>query len=278
MSTLNQCTKVTAAIALLLMANTAIAQINLGNRLSRVVDKGLDKIEERVTKTKTVDNENANDAKSTGGHFVNATKLSLPPAKLIFANDFKNTNKGSFPSNWNTNTGGEITTIYGSQDNWLQLSKRGVYFPEDFNILPENFILQFEFFVSENFFLNGTGIQTVFVKSLKNRLGYNQGSGASNQTVVDIHPWAKNLMTNYAIIDGVGGKTENENNLERASNDPISVTIIKQGSQMKVYTDNDKIWDLPRAFQPEMQYSLLFANDISEGALYIANVRISEVQ
>lgn len=264
-------------VAILLIGQSSFAQINLGKRFSRAVDNGLDKIEGRVTKTNS--NNNSSDvAKGSGAtHFVNATKLVLPPAKLVFANDFNDTKVGAFPSNWNTNSGGEITTIYGSEDKWLQLSKQGVYFPEDFNILPENFIIQYELYVSENYFLNGTGIQTVFVKSLKNRLGYIQGSSASNQTIVDVHPWDKNILSTYSVIDAVGGKTANDNNLIRAANDPITVTIIKQGSQMKVYTDNDKVWDLPRAFQVGMPYSLLFANEVAEGAIYMANLRISEV-
>lgn len=256
----------------MLHSGSSFAQGRLRDRINR----GLDHIENQLSNGEN-SSPTASTHSTTKGRTVAQSSLNLPASKLIYSDNFSTTGNGSFPANWNTNAGGEITNISGNNEMWLQLSKKSVCFPEGINVLPENFIVQFDLYASNNYSANMSGLKTVFVKNIKNRASYNQDATVNNQVYVDVHPAGDYIYHYYNSTDAVGAATENESNVQRNANDPLTVTFIKQGQQLKVYVDDDKVWDLPRAFQNGLNYSLLFANYSFEGALYISNLRVSSI-
>jgi len=68
----------------------------------------------------------------------------IPGEKIVAFEDFMQDGVGDFPAKWNTNSTAEIVTIEGKPGQWLMLHKEGVFMPEFFDTLPDNFTLEFD--------------------------------------------------------------------------------------------------------------------------------------
>jgi OOP family OmpA-OmpF porin len=89
----------------------------------------------------------------TNGQDTNSSNISLaktepsdfaPGADILFSDSFSSTKAGEFPSNWLTNSSGEVRTINGQEGNWLQISANGIFAVDKLNDLPENFTLEYD--------------------------------------------------------------------------------------------------------------------------------------
>ncbi len=54
------------------------------------------------------------------------------------------------------------------------------------------------------------------------------------------------------------------------------ISIWRQKSRIRLYINEIKVWDLPRAFDPGIKYSMLFNNNLFGGANYLTTLRIAE--
>jgi hypothetical protein len=74
----------------------------------------------------------------------------IPGEKVIAYEDFSKTEIGDFPERWNTNATGEVVTLNNREGKWIKIVKEGTFHPEFINALPENFTLEFDLGVNDN--------------------------------------------------------------------------------------------------------------------------------
>ncbi|HEY6915854.1 MAG TPA: hypothetical protein VI413_14345, partial [Paludibacter sp.] len=127
------------------------------NKVDQSINKGLNAIEEALTKKKTNKSDStktANAEKTTGNSNSASNTLSLqsyskydfvPGDKVLLFEDFSQDAVGDFPALWTTDVAGEINTLNIAPGNWLNLkSTEGTYwFMKDIDF-PKNFILEMD--------------------------------------------------------------------------------------------------------------------------------------
>ncbi len=213
----------------------------------------------------------------------------IPGERIIAAEDFAQDATGDFPAKWNTDGSGEIKTIDGSEHRWLALTAKGSVTPDFITDLPENFTLEFDLAVTPGFSFYNSALMVSMAKltgannfNAWSRFGRNRASGVT----VWLHPqdagsaplghsgyelWTDGKKAMDNSMGSLGAFNAKDKNIVR-------VSIWRQKQRMRVYVDENKIWDLPRAFTEGVGYNgLVFSRDGAKDGeeFYISNVRLA---
>ncbi|MEO7311320.1 MAG: OmpA family protein [Chitinophagaceae bacterium] len=212
--------------------------------------------------------------------------------KVVAFEDFSQDNVGDFPDKWNTNSNGEVVSISGKTGKWLNLGKDGVFLPEFIHSLPENFTFEFDLACSPDFSFYSTYFNVGFCQmknAAKEFTGWKQYYDEGRKGVlIGLHP--KNAggsqgLTNYHVYDD--GKEAMKNETDQSqfwagknSNKLFAhVSVWRQKQRLRVYVNESKVWDIPRAFDAANNYNSVvfmtssFNNEIDK--YYIANLRLA---
>ena len=263
------------------------AEDKVAEKVSNAATKPIDDVGTKKDK-KNKDNDNNNndnnsssgnntetDTESTAGNSNEKTKTPtlstyskfdfVPGEKVLIAEDFSQDAIGDFPAKWNTNGSGEVVTADGQQGHWLMINKKGRFIPEYITNLPENFTFQFDLICNEKFsfysnqlhllFLTGANDKKAFEYSFIAyekrsgvKLGFHPANAGSNggtayiNTFEDGEPVINNEV-NTNQFDANKGKTK------------IKVSVWRQKQRVRVYLNEEKVLDLPRAFPAGKTYS-----------------------
>lgn len=271
----------------------------INTRVNKEVNGGIKKAEDKVTsksakKTSTPstspaserppatrpaattrpDNDRPSTTASTAGYVAATGPYSqfdfVPAATITLAEDFKHTKLGDFPAGWNTNSTGEVVTIRNIPGQWLALSKQGQYMPEAITELPEDFTLQFNLACSTQLTAASTAFSTAFVamkKPAKEFAQWTYGRTEGGQGVsFTLHPYDTNGQTGSSELHIVAPRNERLTNkvavqsFTTKGHNLVRVSVARQQERLRVYINDEKIWDVPHAFQPKVDYSsIVFA-------------------
>lgn len=289
------------------------ANDRVNNSIDRNIDKGLDKVEEGIgnifkkkdkkakkteeeeettantKKKKTAYTEEAEDEAEneiSGGNAASQSPAKgsmkayskfdfIPGEKVIAVEDFAQDAVGDFPAKWNTNASGEVVKIGGNTAKWLQFANKGIFYPEFINELPENFTVEYDMLAS-GIGQNQTGLQIVFPIITDRNPNFDQMFGSTTRIGVDIHPVDDGGTSGAWVRDKAEQEIlSNEVSIAWKPNDINRISIWRQKTRLRVYLNETKIWDLPRAFFADVKYSMLFATYIFEGTTYLSNLRVA---
>lgn len=213
----------------------------------------------------------------------------IPGEKVIVVEDFAQDATGDFPANWNTDGSGEIKTIDGSEHRWLALTAKGSVTPDFITDLPENFTLEFDLAVTPGFSFYNSALMVSMAQltgannfNAWSRFGRNRASGVT----VWLHPQdAGSAQLGHSGYElWTDGKKTMENSMgslgafNAADRNIVRVSVWRQKQRMRVYVDENKIWDLPRAFTDGVAYNgVVFSRDGAKDGeeFYISNVRLA---
>lgn len=280
--------------------------------LKRIADRAKNKVEQKIDQKvdKTIDdavdgkktpkkkeegktgNENNSGESTPAGEGASLKSYGkfdfVPGEKLIVAEDFSQDAVGDFPAKWNTNSTGEVVTVDGRSGRWLSLTKDGVFIPDFITALPENFTLEFDLLCNPSFDYYSTAFH-FYLADLKNKKDFHTykmyGPARREAVEVWVHPknaggtightgvkvWEKGseAMDNHTNTMQFHGKTSNF----------VKVSVWRQKQRIRVYLNEEKVWDMPRAFSTDAKYnSLLFMtgsfNNTADRYL-VSNVRLA---
>lgn len=264
------------------------ATISTEQAADKVTDKLLGKIfsgkknkrkkskikEETGDTTATSNNEssNADTAPETGDSPATALQVYskydfVPGTKVLVFEDFSQDAIGDFPENWNTNSSGETVTVSGETGHWLMINKRGIFKLEDIKSLPENFTLEYDLiyagevpFLQMLFMSAGNGKDGKEV--LNADFNYNKRSGVN----LGIQPILRDKGGVATIYCYTAGNKIISNNISFQNDGArkIKVSVWRQKQRIRVYIDQNKVLDLPRAFTSGETYNTLMFQTWSE--------------
>lgn len=281
----------------------------VGNKVGDKVDSAVDSLlsgslfKKKKKKSNTTDETIAENAKSApqtttkdnsgvgAGEKVSDFKIYskfdfIPGEKIIAYEDFSNTNVGDFPLGWNTNSSAEIVKLDGSDALWLSMTKDGYFQPELVKDLPVNFTLEFDVFnrYRSN---NILSYQFFFLPSANPRKDL---SNDYPQNAIQFNWSACIGSAQYYIIEG--GETISQNEelsvKELASTDPefkepviAKFSIWRQNNRLRIYVNENKVLDLPQAFDPKQTYNMFkfgakkmnFSTNDNKDEFMVANLR-----
>ncbi len=290
------------------------AEQRTNNRIDQGIDRGLDKVEglfkrkdkpEKQPKNKkgsknqqnnqgnnenegsnsqNGDNNNANNAGS--GNNTQSNNQNSQPAtlqsyskfdfvageKVIAFEDFSQDAVGDFPAKWNTNASGEVVTLSGQEGKWLLLSKDGNFYPEFLGNLPENFTIELDVATSPK----GYDFIVYFVDGKsRSLLDFNY----ENQVRLTIKPQGTTQM--YVLDNEKNVKISNETNQKNFNFEDkrvVRLSIWRQKSRLRAYLNEEKIWDIPRAFENNTQYRFVVGMHsyfAETQGLFLSNMRVA---
>ena len=308
--------KVIVACALLFCFAKSNAQINIFDRIKqKAKDKANQKIDQKIDKTiddavdnpkgkKTNTNNNNEPTNNEEGN-TNSNKKKdnsslksyskfdfVAGEKMVAAEDFSQDAVGDFPDKWNTNGSGEIVTLSNATGKFLMTKKENVFYPEWIKDLPDNFTLEFDLVCSEKFsfysgafiagFSTAAKIGTDFRKFARFGDGrIDKGGGFE----VGFHPEGAGGSQGTSYFYSTYDHKEflkndaSQNQFSRPQKIITHVSIWRQKTRVRVYMDDKKIWDLPKAIADGLKLnSLYFRNDGAENdndTYYIGNMRLA---
>ncbi len=214
----------------------------------------------------------------------------IPGEKILHVEDFSSDAVGDWPVKWNTNGTGEVQTIEGRPGKWLCPGKNTLYYPEYITDLPDNFTLQFDLVCSDNYSYYSSNFMVSCVAMKNPSKDFTRLIRDVPKNAVDIwfHPQDADVRlghSGYMVFDNNERILNNDASNQQFSSKEqskrlVKVSIWRQKQRLRVYMNEEKVWDLPRAFNAATtDNSLLFSiQDTRPNDRYLfSNVRLAVV-
>ena len=272
-------------------------------KVDKAMNDGLDKAEGKKTKEKVEkngdvkikDDEGKVKIKEDKADMTSANELTytskydfVPGDKVIAFEDFNSAAIGDFPTRWNTNATAEVVTINNKEGKWLKIGKEGTFYPEFISNLPENFTLEFDLGVNNDWNSNGLNLNIANIKKPEDFGDYGyyvrwQGVHAVHLAFRPGVLASRSAGTSQVQAGKDGNHTINNNvdfNVWDNHKDNFAhLSVWRQNQRLRVYLNGEKIWDLPRAFDASGKYNAItFAYQGSyktEDYFLLGNVRLA---
>jgi outer membrane protein OmpA-like peptidoglycan-associated protein len=274
----------------------------VNQRTDQAIDKGMDAVENDIKNSskKTDETNQANDTQKaqesikegvpdgdTGNKPAGQEQTQLqsyskydfiPGEKVIFYEDFSQDAVGDFPALWNTNGSAEVVTTNLLPGNWMKFVMGECVWTDALLKLPDNYTIEFDVIPIGG--LEGAGMSGWHVKLMqaKNAKAWDGGSAPGQggfQLKVEYtgrpmyHTWLYGEECGKAQLSGY----VNQEEFREKMNQKYHIAMWIQKTRIRVYQNENKIVDLPRAFpagcvKPDR---LRFES----GALMVSNIRIA---
>src|SRR5439155_11306914 len=278
---------------LILLATLLIAvhftQAQLLKKLKDKVDNKVNKKVDDATSGKKDDNTNSDNSSGNNGKNESSQENPgsikayskydfVPGEKIIVFEDFMQDAVGDFPAKWNTNASGEIVTLDGKPGHWLRINKQGVFMPEFIDSLADAFTFEFDLLCD-----NPCGIWALYtsVAMLLDRDHPESWNQAPSRFTFTVAPGADGNSTSAIERrkDGVGeAATSTTTKQFSDKTKPVHIALWRQKERMRVYFNEEKAWDLPKAMSKEAKYSSVvywLQGPGQNASYYMSNLRLA---
>jgi len=192
-------------------------------------------------------------AKTSQPSFQSYSKFDfVPGAKVIYFDDFTESAVGDFPPNWNTNSSGEVVTTNIYPGNWFKMKGSGCITLDEGLKLPDNYTIEYDVIAStedDGIYASEFGF---YLYSAKNPKDLTEGGAAPG-----LNGGIKmtfGYRSTYSAYDETGytiAGTKDDATMEVGKKYHLSFWIQK--SRLRVYLDQNKIFDLPKVFKAGFQ-------------------------
>jgi len=239
----------------------------------------------------TTDNNPKPENRDPSANFKTYSKFDfIPGDKILAYDDFSKDAIGDFPVAWNTNSSGEVVTTSSQDGHWLMVGKQGKFIPEYIKELPDNFTLEYDVVCNEKFsfyspylylyFLSGNNsgkevFEGSFIPLEKRsgvKIGVHPANAGSNGGLAQAESFEEGSSVikneiNTSQFNSNGGKTK------------LHVSVWRQKQRLRVYFNEEKVYDLPRAFADNKNYgTVLFEiwGDMKDQDRYlVGNIKLA---
>jgi len=198
----------------------------------------------------------------------------VPGEKVIFYDDFTNTDIGDFPGSWNTTASGEVVTTNLYPGNWFKMNgEGGIVLDEGLN-LPDNFTVEYDVIGypvedDNTYFEFG-----FYMYSSQNPKDIDEGgavpglNGGIKLTLGYRATYSAYNTEGYTL----NGEKEDAT-MEAGKKYRISVWVQK--TRLRVYLDQVKVFDLPKVFEPGLKINMMRFELWESGNPMITNFRVA---
>mgnify|MGYP003630603315 CR=1 FL=1 len=205
---------------------------------------------------------------------------------VISYEDFSNDAIGDLPARWNSSSSAEVVTLGNVPGKWVKFSQgNGSFVPEFIKEFPENFTLEYDlvfdydqqvYAYTRNFYVNvsdveNPGYQMGDYSPGRNGAYFVVKGGIGQNGDLGFVKYASDSKLNISsdkevpeLIKGMGrGKV-------------LHISMWRQGTRLRIYFNEGKAFDIPRAFEPGVVLNgLRFFSQLSEpdSYYYLGNIR-----
>lgn len=207
--------------------------------------------------------------------------------KIIAFEDFSSDEVGDLPARWNTSNSAEVVTLSTIDGKWMKIGKgKGSFVPDFLTDFPENFTLEydviFDFDVSKYIFLRFLLVNFSDLENPnynmnqwrpgKNGVTFRMEGGISSGGKI----WFRKYVPDHNLNQESWKKAVQFSRDNSGRGKVMHVALWKQGKRLRVYLDEDKVFDIPRAFEDaKILKSMRWFSEISDDDNYyfISNIR-----
>ncbi|HET9826062.1 MAG TPA: OmpA family protein [Chitinophagaceae bacterium] len=251
------------------------------NKVNNTVDK---KVDETVNGKKDDNSKSNGDAGNDSKSAAPATLKTyskydfVPGEKIIVYEDFMQDAVGDLPAKWNTNSACETVKVDGQQGQWMKMTKPGVFMPDFIDSLPENFTLEFDVMVDQPN-AGSWGIDPILAE-LEDRDKPTDWRNSNNYFDLNILPGTDgNGNSDYDKKKMGGLEHQPGTKITCFSNitKPVHVAMWRQKERLRIYLNEDKTWDVPKAIAPEAKLNafILFIQLKGDWNFLVSNIRLA---
>ena len=294
------------------MPNVLYAQINFrdkvknqtnnraNNKADQGIDKSLDKVEEGVKdlfkKDKTEGDKPPGQAAEPGKEGQQAEPQDqvkpstgepslqsyskfdfVPGGKVIFYEDFSQDAVGDFPALWNTNGSAEVVTTNLFPGNWMKFITRESIWTDALLKLPDNYTIEFDVIPIQGEAQRMAGYQMLLMQAVNVKAfdpGSNPGKGGFLFQVEyygrpSFATWLGKAECQALALRGV----KDEEVYKQKENQKYHISIWAQKSRIRLYQNENKLFDLPKALPVECITIDRIRFEV--GAAMVSNIRIA---
>jgi OmpA-OmpF porin, OOP family len=221
----------------------------------------------------------ADQAQATPPSFQAYSKFDFVPGEKVVAfEDFSQDAIGDFPARWNTDGSGEIVTVAGKAGRWLKFTKPGYFTPEFITELPDNFTLEFDLTVPPAFEGRALLVALVELENLKQPADWRTAPNSFQFTTLPGPDEGASDMTSRQNSDSAAANQATTPQLAAKSGTPFHISVWRQRQRVRVYINQEKVWDAPRGLTAAAKLNTIFfylpETDPSL-AYYLTNLRIA---
>ncbi|HEX6914244.1 MAG TPA: OmpA family protein [Chitinophagaceae bacterium] len=193
----------------------------------------------------------------------------IPGEKVIFSDDFSADAIGDFPALWNTNGSGEVVTTNMAPGKWFKItSSRGIVALNEPLKLPENYTIEFDVIPQKE---GNSSAFSFYLFSTAKPNDLNYGLARPGGTGIRFEFGYNNYFSAY-YSDGTPPMTGSVDQPKLKPNQQYRISISVQKQRIRMYVDEKKIFDLPRAITLSQKYNMI---RFQGGVEMIGNVRIA---
>jgi len=269
-------------------------------RTDQAIDKGLDAVENAVKEDlkkdagQSTENQGNKEGQAAGKMEQGSADKSsgqqqtalesyskydfVPGEKIIFFDDFSQDAVGDFPALWNTNGSAEVVTTNLYPGNWMKFVMNECVWTDELLKLPENYTIEFDVIPIGG--LEGPGMSGWHVKLMqaKNAKAWDGGSAPGQggfQLKVEYtgrpmyHTWLYGEECGKAQLSGF----VNQEQFKEKINQKYHIAMWIQKTRIRVYQNENKIVDLPKAFPTGCVKPDRIR--VEYGAAMLSNVRVA---
>jgi OmpA-OmpF porin, OOP family len=252
------------------------------NKVDEKVNKKVDKTIGEGTGDNTKNEQGASDKDANAPVFAASIKTYskydfVPGEKIMVFEDFMQDAVGDFPAKWNTNASGEIMTIEGKPGHWFAMGKAGFYMPEFIETLPDDFTFEYDMLVDQT--AHSWGIFTSFAELQDPNQPQNWQS-APNRFSLNILPGTSDGgSSSYDRRKNGVGEAATTTKITQFENGtrPVHVAFWRQKERMRVYLNEEKVWDVPKAVQvgAKLNSLIFWIQNIGDWHYLLTNLRVA---
>jgi OmpA-OmpF porin, OOP family len=196
----------------------------------------------------------------------------IPGEKVIFYDDFTSENIGDFPASWLTNGSGEIVKSDKFPGRWFHITKMGYFIPESKEDFTDNFTIEFDFIPMTTD--NSENLYSFTFYLLTGSLAEPGGGGEPGEAGFQVYFDGENLgWKNWSM------QTELRFNgavtYPFKSNVKYHVAIWVQKQRVRLYANENKVLDVPRAIPAGSKPNIFRFDSRDEAIPLISNYRIA---
>lgn len=276
----------------------------IDNKVDNAIDNTLDEVEgkgknntSKSADATTGKNTTAGDETTETTSVVSYTKFDFVPGeKVVYAEDFAQDEIGELPVGWNTNNRGEVITLSNAPGKWLRLVGGSKYLTANKDTFSRNFTIEFDLIYDVE--PNGYGIPSVNFGFLASH------TDASNDNKFLTQPNLYQLTKIDLLISPKGKKGYAEtfrarlysylnngqfftselksvDDLGKYAKKVSHVAMQVQGSRLRCWVNNFKVYDLPMALPTKYVFNQLFfeleSSNYKDNELghYIGNIKVA---
>lgn len=215
----------------------------------------------------------------------------IPGEQIVYTEAFEQDAIGELPTGWNTTGTGEVVTLNSYPGKWLQLHQRSFYLTSNQKDFGENYTVEFDVIMQLKW--NGH-FYPYFSFGF---IGTNGEPAAGNDFLRSYRKYASAEVLFYpadggrSTVDIRSFKSGREyyngdNQVVSALSDyfgkPVHIAVQVQKERMRIWVDQNKVFDAPKAIAPEsLMNQLIFeihSASYKEGeyGYYLSNLKVAK--